>query len=107
MSVNLGNDAVLALHRLKDNLDFQKFVIGFGDFVHDEMHKALDAQPEHVVYAQNRARAFRDLWTAMTGGVRGQKPTQVDKKEVHKGKPLRAALPTEVFKTDTDTDGLL
>lgn len=97
MSVNLGNEAVLALGRLKDNTDFQKLLAGYSDFVHDEMHKALDAAPEHIVQAQVRARAFRDVWQAMIGGVRLAKPSQVDKKEIHKGKPPRAALPDTVF----------
>jgi hypothetical protein len=101
--MNLGNDVIAAIDRLKETPHFSKFREAFSDFVHGEMHKALDVPADVRIEATARVRAFRDLLVAFESAATGSKAAQIDKVVVvNKGKsapvPGKGALPTGEFK---------
>jgi hypothetical protein len=79
VSLNLGNDGMIACQNLANSSDFILFRDALLDKAREQMNAALDIEPTKRDDAVGYARALRDLWLAIEGAVSGQRMNQVKK----------------------------
>lgn len=83
MSLNLGNEAIAAAKALHDNPGARDDFAVIRQAVSDQCTRAMDAAMNAEPAAQSGvlgyARALRDFYTALEGGVHGVNPNRVDK----------------------------
>jgi hypothetical protein len=84
MSINLGNDAMLAIHELRNNPHFETLVSAFGAYAQSQMLRALGH--ENRLDATGYARGVYEVWVAMHATYTGQHQAQVKPPPLNRSK---------------------
>lgn len=72
--MNLGNPAMEAITRLKDNPDWITILAGYGDAVTKLLNESVNVSPDMRTHATSYAAGARDTWVMFTAATLGQKP---------------------------------
>jgi hypothetical protein len=77
MSLNLDNETVLAIQKLRGTPAFPEMLTAFARLANRQIHKAIECDPDHRVEQTAYARAFRDIFVAMQATYTGQRQNVV------------------------------
>ena len=96
MSVNIGSDAVNAIHELRGNKDFENLLAALGQFTQLRVFAAVETAVDTRVDASAHARGMYHLWQAMHSAFTGLHMSQVKPTVNTRGKPADAKVMADV-----------
>lgn len=89
MSVNLGSDAIGAIHELRGNHHFETLISAFGVFAQQLSFRSLGSEKREDATAY--ARGIYEVWVAMHAAHTGLHQTQVKPPSLAKGKVVETS----------------
>lgn len=92
MSLNMGTEAVTAVHELRSNRDFDRFVTALGVLTQTKLLGAVASQVDVRTDATAYARGMYDLWEAIHSAYTGTAISQVKPPPLRGRQAVREAL---------------